>query len=104
MENVHLRFPHLAKQICQELCNLDLIKCKKLSKSWKKFIEDEKFYWIRIIIQTNCYNLDNLEHLLKNSNGEVVQKIGVAACETIRKHTEGWYRNVLYYALSQWTN
>ena len=102
MENVPLRFPHLAKQICQELCNLDLIKCKELSRSWKKFIEDEKFYWIRIIIQTTtCFILkrDNLAHLLKNSNGEVVQKIGVAACETIRKQTEGWYRNIFYYAL-----
>ena len=102
MEVMILRFPHLAEQICQELGNQDLIKCKEMSRSWKKFIEDEKLYWSRIIIQmTTCFipKRDILEHLLKNSNGEVVKKIGVAACETIRKHTEGWYRNVFYFAL-----
>ena len=102
MENVLLRFPHLAEQICQELGNQDLIKCKELSRSWKEFVEDQKFYWIRMIIWiTTCFipKRDILEHLLKNSNGEVVKKIGVAACETIRKHAEGWYRNVFYFAL-----
>ena len=99
MEVMLLRFPHLAEQICKELGNQDLMKCKELSRSWKKFIEDEKFYWTRIIIHmalATCFipKRDILEHLLQNSNGEVVQKIGVAACETIRKHTEYWYRNV----------
>ena len=103
MEQALLRFPHLAEQICQELGNQDLINCMKLSRTWKKFMEDEKFYWIRIIIEMTHpafnFSRDSLEQLLKSSNRQVVKKIGVAACETIRKYKKGRFRNVFYFAL-----
>ena len=102
MECVISRFPYLAEQIFQKLNDQDLTKCLKLSRSWKKFIEHEKFYWIRIIVAISHHirlRRGSLEQLLKSSNGQVVKKIGVAACETRRKHKQGYYRNVFYFAL-----
>ena len=105
MECVISRFPYLAEQIFQKLNDQDLTKCLKLSRSWKKFIEHEKFYWIRIIIlisaDTNCSNFswrrDILEKLLDNLDEKVVKEIGAAACET-RRHKDRFYRNIFYFA------
>ena len=104
-ECVISRFPNLAEQIFQKLNDQDLYKCLKLSRSWKKFIEHEKFYWIRIIISistdTNCsgfsWRRDILEKLLDNLDEKVVTEIGAAACET-RRHKERFYRNIFYFA------
>ena len=104
MENIISRFPHLGAQIFQELNDQDLIKCLKPSRSWKKFIEDEKFYWIRIIVgiiydnyRNSSWNRESLEKLLNDLDGKVVKELGGAACET-RRHKDRVYSNIFYFA------
>lgn len=49
MEEVILRFPHLAEEIFDSLRISSIIKCKKVNKSWFQFIHNSKFQWIQII-------------------------------------------------------
>ena len=49
MEEVLLRFPHLAENIFKLLTNKILVKCRNISKSWNDFIIDQKFIWMRLI-------------------------------------------------------
>ena len=43
MEETILRFPHLGRQIFKKLNNKSLAKCKKIGRTWKSFIDNEKF-------------------------------------------------------------
>ena len=49
MEEVILRFPHLAKEIFEQIDNEDLYKCTAVVKYWNKFISSQKMPWIRMI-------------------------------------------------------
>ena len=51
MEEVNLRFDHLGKQIYNSLDNISLVKCKEVNRSWKTFLENQKFLYTRIIRQ-----------------------------------------------------
>ena len=55
MDEVISRIPHIAEQMFEELDNNDFIQCKVTSPSWKNFIEESKFSYIRLIAaSTNC--------------------------------------------------
>ena len=49
MEQLILRFPHVAEQIFQQLDNEDLAKCRKVKKLWQKFIDERNYPWLRIV-------------------------------------------------------
>ena len=50
MEELIARFPHIAEQIFQQLNNKSLTNCQEVSKSWLKFIDDNRnMSWIRIL-------------------------------------------------------
>ena len=49
MEEVLLRFPHLAEKIFKLLTNKSFVKCQSICKSWTNFIIDQKFFWMRLI-------------------------------------------------------
>ena len=49
MEQVILRFPHLAEKIFAQLDNLSLARCREVSKTWKSFLDQKKFLHIRCI-------------------------------------------------------
>ena len=49
MDEVILRFPTVAKNLFKEIDNEGLTKCKKVSKSWRNFINNQKDLWLRII-------------------------------------------------------
>ena len=61
IKNVLLRFPHLGQQIFQILDNQDLNKCLKVSRYCKTFIEDQKFFWIRKIVQMTNIDIDIID-------------------------------------------
>ena len=48
MEEVFLRFPHLAESIFKKIGNQDLSKCCEVGQSWKTFIDYNNLMWIRI--------------------------------------------------------
>ena len=102
MKNILLRFPHLGQKIFQILDNQDLKKCLQISRSCKAFIEDQKFFWIRRIVQMTNIELCLirrefvfLENLLKNSSFNDVQKMDSVAKN---KHQKKWHSNVYYFA------
>ena len=49
MEEVILRFPHLAEEIFDSLNVSSIIKCKNVNRSWFTFIHNRNFQWIQII-------------------------------------------------------
>ena len=42
MEEVLLRFPHLANNIFEELDCRSMANCSKISRSWMKFLKEEE--------------------------------------------------------------
>ena len=55
MEQLVSRFPHIAEQIFEELDNYHFIQCKVISPTWKNFMEENKFSYIKYIkTLTNC--------------------------------------------------
>ena len=79
MEEVLLRFPHIGKQMFEELDNGSLIKCQEVNESWRGFIDGEKIVPFRIIKSlTNVpdtylkknfgkADLDSVTELVKNT-------------------------------------
>ena len=49
MEQLALRFPHLASNIFKQLDNQSLVNCKETSQRLENFYGNEKFFWLRII-------------------------------------------------------
>jgi ankyrin len=49
MKDLILRFPHLAKQIFQQLDNKSLAKCREIERLWQKFIDERNYPWLRIV-------------------------------------------------------
>ena len=66
MEEVILRFPHLADQIFAKLGGKSLVKCTKVNGFWKDYINTKKSYYYKIIQQyTNCSD-ELMKKLVKN--------------------------------------
>ena len=49
MEDLITRFQHISEQIFEQLDNKSLTTCRKVSKSWQKFVDNKNFAWIRIV-------------------------------------------------------
>ena len=49
MEEVFLRFGHLAENVFDLLDAKTVAKCRKVVKSWNSFIDDKNLMWIKII-------------------------------------------------------
>ena len=48
MEDLFIRFPHIAQQIFENLDNKSLTNCREVTRSWKQFIDNKKLTWFRI--------------------------------------------------------
>ena len=49
IEMVFSRFSHLTEQIFDELDNVGLANCLGISRQWQSYLEDKRFFQIRII-------------------------------------------------------
>ena len=49
MENILARFPHLGKLVLNNMDNQSLINFKEASRDVSEFMENERFFWIRIL-------------------------------------------------------
>ena len=70
MEEVISRFPHIAEICFEELDNYHLIQCKVISQSWKNFIEESKFSYIRLIAATTNCSKKEVEKIFPKANLE----------------------------------
>ena len=59
LDEMMLRFPHLAQDVFEELDNKSLANCRNLSRSCCDFIDNEKFYWVRKI--QNCVRMTKFQ-------------------------------------------
>ena len=71
MEEVLLRFPHLAEKIHGELNIQSLVKCKEVSLQWNHFLKNNKAYnWQVIKGYTNCSDA-LMKKLAKNAEDAI---------------------------------
>ena len=102
MEQVILRFPHLAEKIFAQLDNLSLAKCREVSKTWKSFLDQQKFLHIRCIqsyIENEKKDGDLWKKFFKISNTEMILLLKTAvenvysnnALDTIQCSIPAWY-------------
>jgi hypothetical protein len=77
MEEIILRFPHLAGEIFQNLNNEGLVKSREGGRLWQKFIDDRNYPWIRMVnIPTVLQNGMTYLHLaVRTRQIDVVEKI-----------------------------
>ena len=77
MEEVFLRFPHLAEQIFQDLDNYSLSQCRLATRSWKNSVDEHKYRDVTPIATkliktlTDCTD-KSLEEILDDFNVDVV--------------------------------
>ena len=100
MEEVILRFPHLAEQISDNLDNKSLVNCKKVSREFKDFMNSEKFYYYRIIQEyTNCSD-ELMKNLVKNVESAI--EVTFDLQEIFKKLPRGTRQNMRFLK-SFWT-
>ena len=63
MEDMLWKFPHIGQQIFNELNDNDLTKSREISQSWRKFIDEEKISWNRILLKYPCRNEQSPLHI-----------------------------------------
>ena len=81
MEDLILRFPHIAEQIFEYLDNKSLTNAREVTSSWKKFIDDKKLAWFRIC-EKYC-------HTKQNNNLHIAAKTGQTKVFEIMFEEEG---------------
>jgi ankyrin repeat protein len=79
MEEILRRFQHIGKQIFKELDNKSLAKCRKADRSWRTFIDDQKFSWIRKIRFCSIDSKEPLEKILKQTKLDIVKELAEKA-------------------------
>ena len=93
MEQIFLRFPHLAEGIFEKLNNKTLAKCKVVSRSWKASIDDFKFTWIRALKNSSK---DSLIRMLKSQlDRDKVKSIAMGTQELDLKKKEETAKRLL---------
>ena len=55
MDNIFLRFPHVAEKIFDQLDNPSLVLCKTVSRPWDNYLNDQKFFYERIMTEMAKY-------------------------------------------------
>ena len=98
MEEIIVRFVHLAEQISEKLDNQSLAKCREAGRSWKKIIDAKKYSWSRIC-NTPKYFTDGATHLqvaIRTGQAEMFETI---LEEKEEKNTENEFGiNAFHYA------
>jgi len=56
MEELFLRFPHIAEAIFDELCNESYVKCRQVSNEWQNFLDTERMFIWRLENHTEEYS------------------------------------------------
>ena len=71
-KDIMLKFPNLAEEILKELENESVANCRKISKPWRSFIDNQKFLWIRKMSMYKRYMIK-----FKNQWNKVIRRTPV---------------------------
>ena len=61
MENILKKAPGLGKHILRNLDHKILVTTKLISKNWMNYIDNDKYFWVRMILDQIGYNSKFLE-------------------------------------------
>ena len=86
MEEVILRFPLLGQQIFDSLSNEDLVKSKKVSRSWQDFINNQKFPSIQKIGALSKLPISHWQMIFQQINHEVVTEFSQIVSKFFHDH------------------
>ena len=84
METICKRFPHLAQLIFDQLDDQSLNNCKEISEEILEYLENERFFWIRIIkhYQSKLKDFPKLwKPVIDKTPTEIVKEIGIAVSQ-----------------------
>ena len=87
MEEVNIRFQHISEQIFGYLDNESLANCQEVSRSWNNFLDGQKFFHARIILETATKN-----HKVGRSWFQVFKKCNTKTVGDLRTAVEHLYQ------------
>ena len=73
IENIFWRFPDIGEQMFEELDDINLVKCRKVSILWNKSVDDTKTLWIRQIQEFASISNSDGEKTLRKENLKTLQ-------------------------------
>ena len=78
------RFPFVGQIFLNNLENQSLARCKETNRGMNRFLENQRFYWIRIL-KKNIGNFKGFEeswnHVIKNAPITIIQQLAHAVQE-----------------------
>ena len=81
METFCKRFPHLAERIFDQVDDHSLDNCKEISVEVQEYLDNERFFWIRIIkkYQENLKDFpESWKPVIVKTPTEIVKQIAIA--------------------------
>ena len=84
MDDLCERFPLVAKMVLNNLDDQSLTNCKIVNRKLNNFIENERFYWIRILKKyvLNFVSFsDSWRKVIKKAPIEIVKELAIASQE-----------------------
>ena len=79
MEAAILRFPHISRQIFEQLDVKSLTKCRIIARLWNESICAERFFWIEMILHLTLSE-KVWRTILRKSNLDQLSKISRGIC------------------------
>ena len=95
MEEVNIRFQHISEQIFGYLDNESLANCQEVCRTWNSFIDGQKFFHARIILETVTKN-----HKVGRSWFQVFKKCNTKTVGDLRTAVEQLYQESGIFASS----
>ena len=84
IEEIFWRFPHLGTQILAKLDNNSLVKCREISKWWKKFVDNDKTLWIQQIQEHISMSTPSVQKSLQKENCERLQEMAKSSIRSFK--------------------
>ena len=97
IDGIILRFPNVAQGIFEELNDETLTTCRNVSRLWCDCLDNQKFYWIRMI-QRYRKNIKNTYHQWK----KVFKNTPVAIVKEVSISTQQFFKDDTSRIMSQW--
>ena len=95
VEEIFWRFPHLGKNILEELDNKSLVKCREVNKWWQDFVDEQRTSYVRNI--KKCIGISKLalQKKLQKESLNVLQKVSHFGSKYYTSRYEGPNRKTL---------
>ena len=91
MEEIFMRFPRVSQRILNNLDNQSLIRSKEVSRVIAEYVENEKFYWIRII-KKYAGNFEGFEEswkeVIRRTPLDIVKQLALTVEEFFKSYTD----------------